>query len=455
MSHHCDDKCASKHQPPENTLVSLDGENCIACKDEEKLCKKVDLNKYLEGWKYKELCGKFVEPSLESYQGLVNPDALFYTPNPALEVPVGQKGFNMVPDPVTYPVAPHYPPITNPLQLAGKNVLVIGAAKNIGEAIATTLHGLGCNVVGTSRFPECYDREYPYPLLKLDSRFRKEVDEFFDTLFKKYFRNKKLDILIQLQAVQNLGFLYDSNGDDLKDILDNNLCGLQRVVHRALPHMRFSNQTRIISFGSAAGEGILGGAIDGYSISKRAMQMWNDTHMTEALQRKAFGLSTAEPTFTLIEPGFIQSSIGVYENYVYADTKEFSTFTRATRMTDTALQAATTVIIPAVACPSATPLTPPFSDCPCPAIPTLCGNVPQLVADAIVQILRAPQPSVRYLIDANPSAFSAVPFVTASNLLSADAAINQVTQPFARDIFYPRNNVLLSQAIVKDSFCNP
>ena len=453
-SHKKDCRCV--RQPPTNTLIPLDGENCIACKDSKDLCRTHDLNKYLVALTHKALCCKFISPSLQGYKGFINPDALFYTVNPPLAVPPGQKGYNMVPDPITYPAFPHYPPIANPLPIAGKNVCIIGGAKNIGKAIALTLQGLGANVVATSRFPECYQENFPYPLLKLDVRLSKDVKHFFQVLMKKYFTNGRIDILINLPAIHTQGTLAESNGDDLLDSLDLNVCGYQRVVYNALPYMRFSNETRVISFGSVAGELPIG-ISDGYAIGKRANQMWNDNHMLEALHRKAMGLSTAEPTFTLIEPGFIQSTIGLYENYVWKDTDQFSDVNRGSVMTFQALQSATTVIYPAIACPQnppPPPFIPPFSTCPCPTVPALCMSIPQLVADAIVQILRAPQPSVRYLIDAAPGAFNLAPAVAAVNILSVDDGINNLLQPFARDVFFPVPNALLSQAILKDSFCS-
>lgn len=35
----CED-CTKVRRPPRNTLISLNGANCISCKDEQRLCKK-------------------------------------------------------------------------------------------------------------------------------------------------------------------------------------------------------------------------------------------------------------------------------------------------------------------------------------------------------------------------------------------------------------------------------
>ena len=451
-NHHHHQKCDKLDQPPTDTLIPLDGENCISCKDSKKLCKCRNINQYLNAFSYDDLCNKLINPSLDEYNGIVNPSALTYTIDPPLTVPFGQKGYNMIPDPVTYPIAPHYPPITNPIPLTGRNVLIIGAAKNLGKAIADMFVTNGCNVVGTSRFPECYSETYPYPLLKLDARIRKDVKHFFKKLMSKYFTNGQIDILVNLPGIHSFGTLAESNGDDLSDVLSNNVCGYQRVVYYALPHMKFSNNTRVISFGSIAGE--FPNPLTAYTISKHALQMWNDCHMVEALQRKAMGLSTAEPTFTLIEPGFIESTIGLYESYVMKDCDPTSVLTRGMHLGIIAGQSANTLFNPAIACPKPPPFIPPFSTCPCPDNPSLCAGVPDIVAEAVHQIVMAPQPSVRYLIDPSPGGLSFIPAVQASNILSSDEFLNQVA-PSLIGFFFSPNTAALSQAILKDSFCKP
>jgi len=445
--------CSELPQPPTDTLIPLDGQNCIACKDDKTLCQKHNVNKYLKGFSYKELCKRYIEPSLVGYQGIIDPAALQYTLNPPLVVPPGQKGYNMVPDPVAYPVAPHYPPIDNPLPLQGKNVLVVGAAKNLGKAIAQMFYDNGCNVVGTSRYPECYDETFVYPLLKLDARFSEDVKCFFKKLMRKHFTNNKIDILVNLPGIQTFGTLEQSNGDDLTDVLDGNVSTYQRVTYHALPFMKFSNDTRVISFGSIAGE--FPTPIPAYSVSKRALQMWNDLHMSEALQRKAMGFSQYEPTFTLIEPDFIESTIGLVESYVMADNDPFSLTTRGMRMGASANQSATTVTYPAIACPQnppPPPFVPPFSTCPCPSVPPLCSSVPAIVAEAVHQIVLAPQPSVRYLISPAPDPLGSIQLVQAANILSCDEFLNQVYAPLSLFFFSP-DTAALGQAILKDSFC--
>jgi NAD(P)-dependent dehydrogenase (short-subunit alcohol dehydrogenase family) len=417
--------------PPDDTLISLDGQNCLAHENSKKLPESKDLNKYLNTFNYTQLCDHLSLP-LAGYNGVVNPSALFYTPTPALVVPPGQKGFNMVPP---YPSTPF-------VDLTGKNVLVVGASKGLGLATATMFKANGCNVIGTSRYPQCYpNTEYTFPLLKLDIRLSKKVRCFFQKLMAHHFTNGRIDILVNCPGIHWHGQMEDADGDDLSDMLSFQVGGYQRVVFNALPHMKHSNFCKVISFGSIAAYFPTG--LGGYSIAKRALQNWNDIHMTDALIRKATGQSTYEPTFTLVEPGFIQATIGLYESYKAAQSDINDVQERGTNLMIMALQSANTIMTPILS-----------SQPPCPAAPAYCQNIPQLVSDAIYQIAIAPQPSIRYLIDPSPPETSFISALAGLNILSADDAVTAVTMPIVAGLFLPPPNAALAQAVLSNSFCN-
>jgi NAD(P)-dependent dehydrogenase (short-subunit alcohol dehydrogenase family) len=420
----------SSESPPLDALVSLDGQNCIAKEDKTLREDERDLNKYLTGLTYKQLC-KWINDPIGTYTGVTNPSALSYTLDPPLVVPPGQKGFNMV-EPF---------PFTPDIDLSGRNVLVVGASRNIGLATATLFVNKGCNVVGTSRHPDCYkDTEFTYPLEKLDIRSGDDVKDFFCHLMEHHFKNGKIDVLILMPGIQWIGDMQDADGEDLSDLLSFQVGGFQRVVYRALPFMKHSNSTRVISMGSQAGEVVT--SLNGYGIGKRALQFWNDCHMLDALRRKAMGESTYEPTFTLVEPGVLQSTIGLHEKYVAKDTNIFDVRERGQWMAFNANQSATTVLTPIlVGAP------------PCPADPSTCGDLPSAVANAIYQIVIAPQPSIRYLVDPAHPLVNFAGAVAASNILSADDALAFVTVPVVAGFFWDPASAALGQSVLSDAFC--
>lgn len=415
--------------PPTNTLMPLDGENCIAKDATKNVEDSRDLNQYILGLTYNQLCNWITAP-LTGYNGVTNPSALNYVLDPPLAVPPGQKGFNMVPP---------YPP-TPFVDLTGRNVLVVGASKNIGLATASLFVTKGCNVVGTSRHPDGYtETTFTYPLLKLDIRQSKDVRSFFRKLMKDNFTNGKIDVLVLTPGIQWTGDMQDADGDDLSDLLSFQIGGFQRVVFNALPFMKHSNSARVISFGSEAGE--FPNSLNGYAIGKRALQQWNDCHMLDALRRKAMGESTYEPTFTLVEPGIIQSTIGLYEKYIARNTNYFDVSIRGQTMAFKANQSATTVVTPIlVGVP------------PCPAVPSTCGDLPFVVADAVHQIVIAPQPSIRYLVDPSHPVVNFVNAVAAANILSADDTLKLVTVPVMQ-FFWDPASAALGQTVLDNAYC--
>lgn len=401
---HCD-KCANLPKPPLDTIigVELESQNCICCNDhKDEFIKAHDLNKYLTCLSYKKMCKDFTTP-LVGYQGYdVNDPLLYVRADPSAVVPPGQKGIWPVPDSV-------------PVDLTGKNVLVIGASRNIGRAIAERFVAEGCNVYGTSRHPECYKSTFQDGhLLKLDIRFSSDVKEFFECLMSKYFTNGQIDILVNCPGMQWLGEFALANGDDMADHYSFQVGGFQRVVFRALPFMRHSNSTRIISMGSVASElPILGH----YSVVKRALQNWNDIHMQEALVRRARG-SPFEPSFTLVEPPYFLSTIGLYENYKAACADPKNPNYRGESYVQKFLQNVN-------------------------ADPNLA-----FVADNIYNIAIAVQPSLRYLID--QTGFSAQ-IAQMGNLLSADEAMN-FSQAFFGTLKGSEDTVQLFKTILADAY---
>jgi hypothetical protein len=299
--------CKRLPQPPVNDVLSLEGENCSCCFESCDLqsgSRNLNANKVCQS--YEELCAALCLPV--NFPPFVNPAELTYQTNPAMStvnpphnVPPCQKLIN-----------PPCVPKKDRICLKGKNVLVIGASKNIGKAIAELFAHKGANVVATSRHPECYEKPKGYKLKKLDVRFEEEVKRFVEKQAKKF--HGKIDILVNLPAVAWHGVLADATGTDLLNALDNNLVGYQRVTHYALPFMRHSNETRVISFASFASE-FLVPFWGGYVISKVGMQAWNDMMQLEELFRKAQGVVPFGPTFSLMEPFFVHSTIDLYENY--------------------------------------------------------------------------------------------------------------------------------------------
>lgn len=369
-------KCTKLPQPPSGLPVNLEGQNCVCCfekKDFEFDFESNEENKPCQS--YPKMCKDFAAPL--NYPPIIDPSKLVLIPNPPLNVPLGQK--------IVFP-----PPVPNPLPLAGKVVLVIGASKGIGRATAERFQAEGADVFGTSRYPECYS-DIPFNLLKLDTRNEDEVKSFFKHFVKE--AAKQIDILVLCAAVTWRGPLAEATGDDLLNSINLDLVGYHRCVHYALPHMRHSNDTRIISLGSMAAYSLLGYAAGGYAISKIGLQKWNDVLQTEDLLKKAQGLVQFGPTFSLVEPYFVKTSIGLYEHFQASTIPPSDPLVRGSVFQQGVDQ-------------------------------SLANRPVSTAAEAIVRIAVAPQPGARYAVIEPADAPQVFPLIQFSNTAAPNDVIN-------------------------------
>lgn len=398
--------CPLLPQPPTGKPASLIGENCMACFEQASFvqpCRDENASKVAKN--YTELCEDL--NSAYSYPPVTLPAKLVLTPDPAYVVPSGQKAAHPAP----------LPPL--PLSLVGKHVLVVGASKGIGKACADRFYAEGAIVIGTSRHPDCYPAT-PYPLKTLDIRATINVKRFMDELFLTNWTNGQIDILVLLPGIHTFGELADSTGDDMMDAFNLMVAGYQRCVYFALPHMRHSDETRIISFGSSAGE-IPQGAIITYSMAKRALQFWNDGHQAQSMQRKARGQVTYEPTWSLVEPGDVLTSIGLWEYYKPNGVPITNASLRKEEYSIAYFQ---NVIAP---------------------------NTVAEMAEIVYRIAVAPQPGVRYLADNDtpypfPPPNTIAGLTILSNTISADDAVNLANQVNSGD-------GVAELGIVKAAYC--
>lgn len=397
------DDCTELPQPPADVPVSLDGQNCICCFEHRPIEYEFESNSRNKPCQdYNEMCESFSAPL--DYPPIVDPSKLTITPNPPLAIPLGQK--------IIFP-----PVVPNPLSVAGKTAVVIGASRGNGKAVAERLVAEGLNVIGTSRHPECYSTEFDYPLLKLDIRTECAVKAFFEKTVPHYFT--RIDVLVNVAGVAWRGPLAEATGDDLLNSMNLLVAGYHRCAHYALPSMRHSNQTRIISFGSMAAYALTTYASGGYSISKLALQKWNDVMQIEELMKKAQNLVTLGPTFSLVEPFFVQTTIGLFEHFQASTLSPEDPLVRGAVFQQGIDQSVN------------------------PARPT------SLVGEAIFRIVVAPQPGVRYAIIEPTEAPTVFPLIQLANTAPQDTLINISNTAVNK----PRiDATLASQAVISAAF---
>ncbi len=175
-----------------------------------------------------------------------------------------------------------------------RHVLVTGANRGIGRAIAESFVAAGYNVSSIHRsgqLPEGVDGEIA------DITDTDGVNAAFDALEE---RHGRVEVLVANAGVTKDGLLMRMSDDDFASVLDVNLTGTFRTVRRAVQSMMRQRFGRIILVGSVVG--LMGnpGQVN-YSSSKAALVGMARSITREVGQR---GI-----TANVIAPGFITTDM--------------------------------------------------------------------------------------------------------------------------------------------------
>ena len=177
-----------------------------------------------------------------------------------------------------------------------KVVLITGATRGIGRAIADLLTNKGFKVYGTSRTPEQYT-EITFPLIKLDITSNDSVNECVTQIVSK---EGKIDVLINNISYPLCGSIADVSTEELQKQFDTNFFGMHRMISEILPTMLSKGYGKIINFGSIAGRAALPYQ-SSYSSSKAAIANYTDSLRMELFSR---GIKVV-----LMEPSDTQTAV--------------------------------------------------------------------------------------------------------------------------------------------------
>jgi short-subunit dehydrogenase len=134
------------------------------------------------------------------------------------------------------------------MEIQNCRVLVTGASRGIGEAIARVLQAEGCVVAGTSRDPEGIPEENLIPGV---AYHHLELSDFrsIERLVKEL---GDVDILINNAGVSQIGSVEDTSLEQLRYIIDVNIVGTIYLTKLLLPGMRERRKGFIVNITSLA-----------------------------------------------------------------------------------------------------------------------------------------------------------------------------------------------------------
>lgn len=188
------------------------------------------------------------------------------------------------------------------MSLEGKIVLVTGASRGIGRAIAELLVERGAKVIGTATTEggaEAISRYLGengkgYQLNVVDAQ---SIDSVLTSIREEF---GEIDILVNNAGITRDNLLMRMKDDEWQDILDTNLTSifrLSKAVMRAMMKRRFG---RIISIGSVVGTmGNAGQA--NYAAAKAGLIGFSKSLAREVASR---GI-----TVNVVAPGFIETDM--------------------------------------------------------------------------------------------------------------------------------------------------
>jgi NAD(P)-dependent dehydrogenase (short-subunit alcohol dehydrogenase family) len=192
-------------------------------------------------------------------------------------------------------------------------VLVTGASRGIGMAVAQKLAQSGYRVFGTTRGSSSVGTVAK--LLRLDVQDEKSVQECVNAVLEEAGR---IDLLINNAGISIYGGIEELSLAQVKELFETNFFGVVRLTQAVLPTMRRQASGRIINIGSVAG--FLPMPYQAaYAASKHALAGWTETLDLEV---RRFGIRAI-----LIQPGFISTDIdrnstsGALLQDIYADER--------------------------------------------------------------------------------------------------------------------------------------
>ena len=185
--------------------------------------------------------------------------------------------------------------------LEGKVILVTGASRGIGKAIATQLKALGGTVIGTATSEHGAANISEYlgegQGLVLNVTDDVSISAMFDLIKDKY---GAVDVLVNNAGITRDNLMMRMKDDEWNDIIETNLTSVFKISKAVLRAMMKKRQGRIINIGSVVGTMGNAGQVN-YATAKAGL-----IGFTKSLARE---VASRGITVNTVSPGFIDTDM--------------------------------------------------------------------------------------------------------------------------------------------------
>jgi NAD(P)-dependent dehydrogenase (short-subunit alcohol dehydrogenase family) len=192
-----------------------------------------------------------------------------------------------------------------------KVVLITGASSGVGQSTARLLSQKGYRVFGTSRNPVTAEAIPTVAMLALDVRSNDSVTSCVKTVANEVGR---IDVLVNNAAYELAGALEETSLEEAKAQFETNFFGVVRMVKAVLPFMRQQRQGQIINVSSLSGVSSIP-FMGIYSASKFAVEGYAEALRLEV---KPFNIHVS-----LTEAGFLKTPMMNKRQLSAAQLKEY------------------------------------------------------------------------------------------------------------------------------------